>query len=45
MVSSMSWVFLFLAGILEVVWAVAMKESYGFTRSAPTLIMIGTMVG
>jgi len=45
MVSSMSWVFLVLAGFLEVVWAVAMKESHGFTRSAPTLVMIGTMVG
>lgn len=41
----MAWVLLFLAGILEVVWALAMKESHGFTRPAPTLIMVGAMIG
>lgn len=41
----MSWVFLILAGFLEVVWAFAMKQSQGFTRGVPTLIMIGAMVG
>lgn len=39
----MAWVFLFLAGILEIAWAFAMKESQGFTRLMPTLIMLGTM--
>lgn len=41
----MSWVFLILAGILEVVWAFAMKQSHGFTRHPSTLIMIVTMAG
>lgn len=41
----MAWVFLLIAGILEVVWAFAMKESQGFTRLAPTLIMIIAMAG
>ncbi|MEO3427556.1 multidrug efflux SMR transporter [Pelagibius sp. CAU 1746] len=41
----MSWAFLILAGFLEVVWAVAMKESRGFTRATPTLIMLGAMIG
>lgn len=45
MVSIMSWVFLLAAGLLEVVWAVAMKESQGFSRCVPTLIMLGAMVG
>jgi quaternary ammonium compound-resistance protein SugE len=45
MVSIMSWVFLILAGLLEVVWAFAMKQSHGFTRLTPTLVMIGAMIG
>jgi quaternary ammonium compound-resistance protein SugE len=36
----MAWVLLFFAGIFEVVWAVAMKQSEGFTRLWPTGIMV-----
>jgi hypothetical protein len=39
----MSWIFLFFAGLLEIVWAVAMKQSAGFTRLTPTLIMAAAM--
>lgn len=28
----MAWIFLVIAGVLEVVWAYAMKQSDGFTR-------------
>ncbi|NIC08069.1 DMT family transporter [Billgrantia bachuensis] len=41
----MSWVLLGLAGLLEVVWAFAMKQSHGFTRLLPTTVMLVTMVG
>ncbi|MEJ8570950.1 multidrug efflux SMR transporter [Microbaculum marinum] len=41
----MSWVFLFLAGLLEVVWATAMKESQGFTRAVPTAITLAALAG
>lgn len=41
----MSWVHLFLAGLLEIVWAFAMKESQGFSRVAPTLVMLVAMIG
>ena len=41
----MPWVFLFFAGLLEIVWAYAMKQSVGFTRIAPTMIMIIAMLG
>ncbi|MBK5946706.1 QacE family quaternary ammonium compound efflux SMR transporter [Rhodobacter veldkampii DSM 11550] len=34
----MAWVYLGLAGLLEVVWAVAMKQSAGFTRLTPSII-------
>lgn len=40
----MAWVFLFAAGLLEIVWAFFMKESHGFTRLTPTLITLGAMI-
>jgi quaternary ammonium compound-resistance protein SugE len=41
----MSWIFLLFAGLLEIVWAVAMKQSAGFTRLWPTAIMGVSMIG
>lgn len=41
---SMTWVYLIVAGVLEVVWAFAMKESDGFTRLIPTLITFSAML-
>ena len=35
----MAWVWLAIAGLLEVVWAVALKASDGFTRWIPNLVM------
>ena len=34
----MKWVYLILAGVLEVTWAVAMKMSEGFTVLVPSII-------
>ena len=39
----MAWIALFIAGLLEVVWAFFMKQSHGFTRLTPTLITFATM--
>lgn len=33
----MAWIMLLVAGLLEVVWAFAMKQSEGFTRLIPSL--------
>ncbi len=41
----MPWILLLLAGLLEVVWAVAMKQSAGFTRLWPTALMGISMIG
>ncbi len=38
----MAWILLTLAGLLEVVWATAMKASVGFTRPGPTALMTVT---
>ncbi|MFZ4834788.1 quaternary ammonium compound efflux SMR transporter SugE [Rouxiella sp. Mn2063] len=40
----MAWVYLVLAGIFEVVWATAMKESHGFSRLFPSIITIVFML-
>ena len=40
----MAWILLFIAGLLEVVWAFAMKQSHGFTKLVPSVITIGTMI-
>ncbi len=34
----MKWLYLFLAGVLEITWAVAMKKSDGFTVLIPSII-------
>lgn len=34
----MAWFVLFLAGLLEVVWATALKASDGFTKLGPSVV-------
>ncbi len=40
----MNWFLLFVAGVLEIIWAIGMKHSHGFTRIWPSLITIVCMV-
>lgn len=40
----MAWLFLLLAGLLEVVWAYGMKLSQGFTRPGASAVTIVTML-
>ena len=40
----MSWLILFIAGLLEVVWAVGLKYTHGFSRLIPSAITIVAMV-
>lgn len=39
----MAWVYLIIAGLLEIVWAFSMKQSAGFTRLWPSVITFATM--
>lgn len=41
---NMHWVILVVAGVLEVVWAVGLKYTEGFTRLWPTLVTVLAMV-
>lgn len=34
----MAWILLLIAGVMETIFAVALKESHGFTRAWPTVI-------
>ena len=40
----MAWIYLLIAGLLEVVWAFYMKQSAGFTSLWPSVITIAAMV-
>lgn len=40
----MAWIYLTAAGILEIVWAFAMKKSQGFTLLVPSVITLTTMI-
>jgi len=40
----MAWISLFLAGLLEIVWAAAMKQSAGFTRLIPAIVTLVAML-
>lgn len=40
----MSWLILLIAGLLEVVWAIGLKYTHGFTRLLPSLITISSMI-
>jgi quaternary ammonium compound-resistance protein SugE len=39
----MAWIWLTLAGLLEIVWAVGLKYTEGFTRLWPSVITAGAM--
>lgn len=39
----MAWIFLIVAGLLEVVWAIGLKYTEGFTKLWPSVITLGAM--
>ena len=42
--TAMNWILLVLAGLLEIVWAVGLKYTEGFTRFWPTVITVAAML-
>ena len=40
----MAWTFLFIAGLLEVGWAIGLKYTDGFTRPLPSALTVGAMI-
>lgn len=41
----MSWTILFFAGLLEVIWAIGLKFTDGFTRLIPSILTLVAMAG
>lgn len=42
---STAWLLLLAAGLLEVVWAIGLKYTDGFTRIAPSVVTVTAMIG
>lgn len=42
---STAWLLLVVAGLLEVVWAIGLKYTAGFTRLGPSVVTLAAMVG
>ncbi|HME60130.1 MAG TPA: quaternary ammonium compound efflux SMR transporter SugE [Candidatus Binatia bacterium] len=40
----MAWIYLVIAGLLEILWAVSLKYTDGFTRFWPSTVTVGGMV-
>jgi quaternary ammonium compound-resistance protein SugE len=40
----MAWIYLFVAGLAEIGWAVGLKYTDGFTRTVPTIFTVASMV-
>lgn len=40
----MAWVYLVIAGLFEMGWAVGLKYTEGFTRLVPTVLTVGAMI-
>jgi quaternary ammonium compound-resistance protein SugE len=42
---STAWLLLIAAGLLEIVWAIGLKYTEGFSRITPSVITIAAMIG
>lgn len=40
----MAWVYLLLAGLLEIVWAIGLKYTEGWSRLYPSLLTVAAMI-
>lgn len=40
----MAWIYLFVAGLLEIGWAIGLKYTEGFTKLVPTILTATSMV-
>lgn len=41
----MAWIYLLIAGLLEIGWAIGLKYTDGFSRPWPSIVTAGAMVG
>jgi len=43
MTESRAWAYVIIAGLFEVVWAIGLKYSAGFSRPGPSVVTVGAM--
>jgi quaternary ammonium compound-resistance protein SugE len=41
----MAWIYLLVAGLLEVLWSYSMKQSEGFSRPGASIVTVVAMIG
>ena len=41
----MAWLYLIIAGLLEVAWAIGLKYTEGFTKLTPSILTVIAMIG
>jgi quaternary ammonium compound-resistance protein SugE len=42
---AMAWILLFIAGLMEIGWAIGLKYTEGFTRPVPSVLTLASMIG
>lgn len=42
--ANIAWIYLAIAGLLEIVWAIGLKYTYGFTKLVPSVVTIVAMI-
>ncbi|MBD2166750.1 quaternary ammonium compound efflux SMR transporter SugE [Calothrix sp. FACHB-156] len=40
----MAWIYLLIAGLLEMGWAIGLKYTQGFTKLAPSIVTVACMI-
>ena len=40
----MAWIYLFIAGLFEIGWAIGLKYTDGYTKLVPTVLTVGAMI-
>lgn len=45
MSQNLAWIYLIIAGLLEVCWAIGLKYTQGFTRLGPSIFVFVTLAG
>jgi quaternary ammonium compound-resistance protein SugE len=40
----MTWIYIWIAGLLEIVWTIGLKYSHGFTNLIPSVITVGIII-
>lgn len=40
----MAWIYITIAGLLEIIWVIGLKYSHGFTEPIPSILTVGIII-